>query len=446
MPRVGQKKSAKTRVSPVAKTVTEFIHLVETIRDPWDQEHRDPIGLWFRGIRKSNWPLLPKLYRHLDFDAAVGEAEDDIREDFIRRAPSLSSYQPSNAWEWYFLMQHYGAPTRLLDWTENGLMGLYFAVKDSESLQDAAVWLIDPWWLNQQVTGKTEVLPPGSAGLAQADTKRYRPWLPDRFDPKKHLRKKLPIAVFPNYFDRRIAAQRSCFTIHGVLRDPLETIFPSADDHLAKITIPAYTTESIKEELDEFGIDEVAIYPDLQGLGVSVSNAFIEKRTFLPHEGICTRLGQSQIHGVGVFAIKKIKKGTELFPEDSDEMRWIDAALLPKHKHLRQFYDAFAVEKDGKYGCPQHFSRLTMSWYLNDPAPGTTPNVRCDDNFEFWALRDIQKNEELTVDSDTYSEHNKKKDPRLAKASKTANARSWPLAADRILCSSPTVAVLVLKP
>ena len=65
-----------------------------------------------------------------------------------------------------------------------------------------------------------------------------------------------------------------------------------------------------------------------------------------------------------------------------------------------------------------------MSWYLNDPAPGTMPNVRCDDNFEFWALRDIQKNEELTVDSDTYSEHNKKKDSRLVKASKTANARS----------------------
>jgi len=409
MGRVAQNASRKASAHHVAKSVTEFIHAVEAIKEPWDDKHRDPVGLWFRGIRKSTWPLLPKLYRHLSDEISVGEAEDDIREDFIRRAPSLSSYQPSNAWEWYFLMQHYGAPTRLLDWTENALMGLYFAVRDAEGLQDAAVWVIDPWWLNGQVLGKAEVLPPGSAGLAKADTERYRPWLPDRFDPKKHLRKKLPIAVFPNYFDRRIAAQRSCFTIHGVLRDPLETTFGARGDHLTKITIPAFVAESIKDELDDFGIDEVAIYPDLQGLGVSVTDAFIEKRTFLPHEGICTRLAPSPIHGVGVFAIRKIQKGTPLFPEDIDEMRWIDGKKVPKRKHLRQFYADFAVEKDGKYGCPQHFTRLTMSWYLNDPPPGCLPNVRCDENYDFWALRDIQKDEELTVDTTVYSEHKKKK-------------------------------------
>jgi hypothetical protein len=81
------------------------------------------------------------------------------------------------------------------------------------------------------------------------------------------------------------------------------------------------------------------------------------------------------------------------------------------NKQLTQFYDDFAVVKNGKdgrperYGCPRRFDCLTTSWYLNDPKPGDRPNVRCDENYDFLALRDIKEGEELTVDSTTYSDH-----------------------------------------
>ena len=311
-------------------------------------------------------------------------------------------------------MQHYSAPTRLLDWTEDPQIALYFAVKNSKGYHDAAVWLLDPWRLNEMVIGEDEVLPPGSDGLSNADILKYKAWLPDRFDAKQRLKKKLPIAVFPNQFDRRISAQRSCFTVHGAQKDSLEKLFPRSQKLFAKIIIPAYAAEDLRGELEDNAIDEATIYPDLEGLGKCVAN-WLPEREDTPHDNLYTRLMPSKIEGVGVFAITDIKKGTVLFSGDSDEMRWVRASNLPKKPALREFYKRFAVVKRDKKGrpkwyvCPPNFHRLTMSWYINDPKPKEKPNVICDENYDFRAARNIKEGTELTVDSTTYSEHEKPK-------------------------------------
>src|ERR1017187_230672 len=160
-----------------ANTLRQFMKRIQAISKAWETKKDGSPNLWYRGSRKSSWALVPKLYRPNGPAKKLLQTEDEIREEFVRRAPGLIAYRPENAWEWYFLMQHYSAPTRLLDWTEVPLVGLYFAVKDTEGLQDAAVWVLDAWLLNKRVLGKSEVLPPGSAGLSTKDVRKYNAWL-----------------------------------------------------------------------------------------------------------------------------------------------------------------------------------------------------------------------------------------------------------------------------
>jgi len=59
--------------------------------------------------------------------------QEEAREELMVRAPALSDAIPGgdDLWDWYFPMQHFGAPTRLLDRTEGAVIALYFAVKDN---------------------------------------------------------------------------------------------------------------------------------------------------------------------------------------------------------------------------------------------------------------------------------------------------------------------------
>jgi len=122
----------------------------------------------------------------------------------------------------------------------------------------------------------------------------------------------------------------------------------------------------------------------------------------MPHYGVYARLQPSRIHDVGVFAIRAIPKGTYIFPEDDDELVWIDQESLANlSAEERRLYDDFCIIRGKEYGCPQSFNKLTPVWYLNE---SSTPNLAADLDYRFYALRDIEKGEELTVDYATYSD------------------------------------------
>ncbi len=130
------------------------------------------------------------------------------------------------------------------------------------------------------------------------------------------------------------------------------------------------------------------------------------------HAGVYVRLQKSDIHGIGVFAIRDIPKGTDIFPDDNSEVVWHkieDLNLNRLPESVRRLYEDFClIQNKGRlYGCPKNFNLMTVPWYLNH---SKKPNVRCDKDYRFFASEDIPAGTELTVDYETYNDFRKKPD------------------------------------
>lgn len=123
-----------------------------------------------------------------------------------------------------------------------------------------------------------------------------------------------------------------------------------------------------------------------------------------PHEGVFCRLSPSSIHGVGVFAVLPIPKGTVLFERadaagldvfvDDQEIQFLPPAI-------KKLYTDFCVLGEGhKWACPKTLDDISVGWYVNNNE--VNPNISIID-WEYKALRDIAVGEEITVSYDSYS-------------------------------------------
>ena len=263
----------KTDPKPI-ETVEQYLGAVREIRDEWADEDKF-WKLWFRGQACESWDLKPKLYRRDDIALEqVLREEEEFRHEFERRGIQLIDDErfPKTDFEWYFLMQHYGAPTRLLDWTDGALMGLYFAVahrfskSDPDGKKDAAVWALDPEWLNKRTFTKKDDM----EGVALPEWGAALKCLPEKFEDKK-LRRKYPLAIDPTHVARRLAVQRSRFTIHGSVVNGLEEISSRyKNSRLRKIVVGRNSVKSIRKDLETCGISVTTLFPDLAGLGLEL--------------------------------------------------------------------------------------------------------------------------------------------------------------------------------
>jgi hypothetical protein len=258
------------------QTLKEYISLVEGLR----VTRKGPI--WYRGCGKVTHKLKPSLYRHKGSKTIDNFMclEKLLLARFQQRSIPFHSRSLSDPWDWIFLMQHYGVPTKLLDWSESPLMALFFAVTSARhSLDsrgriifssDASIWFLDPEGWNKRAV---ELKSFAGAVLTTDDP------LAGAYKPIGDIKtmKKLPIAIYGAHNSQRIVAQRGVFVCFGKDTRPMELMYEKegfAADCLMKLTITKDNLPHMYEALKRHGITDSVVFPDLDGLSREIKREY----------------------------------------------------------------------------------------------------------------------------------------------------------------------------
>ncbi len=284
----------------VIKSIEEYLSVIKNISCKEE-------STWFRGQSNASFNLIPSGLRTLrpiedirgneitdgqysrsEGDKVTGLNIDRIFARFKEESLAFMNCKtPSNDFEWLFLMQHYGAPTRLLDWSTNSLVGLYFAMPDSftideesgyhDSIEDeflnngisekgAAVFIINPNKINDEsiavkINGKIDTIKEPIDLNLEKNIEFWKYYL----KPMQNGSAYSPICIIPPHKDQRMVNQSSVFTLHGSNIWSLDyyTVFKPL---IYKIFIPYRYISEIKAELRGRDITHKFIYPGLDGL------------------------------------------------------------------------------------------------------------------------------------------------------------------------------------
>lgn len=278
----------KLEVHPVG-TLTDFTQAIEKLATASKTAHPEApfANNWYRGTaRAKTYRLEPHLYRHPEKKKIVDllKLEKEMRDHFSRHSilhefGKLGSLTKA-AYELAFYMQHYGVPTRLLDWTYNPYIALFFALSDSNVTpsQGAAVWVLDPTLWNSVALAEVDK-EWGNGGPVFPSIKIVESYFPD-WDRSElipadvaHNMYDLPIAVLGSSSSARIFAQKGAFTCFGKKISPMEKTYETGgfpDGALTQILVPPDKIAPMLEMLLSIGYTDSVSYPDVHGLVLEI--------------------------------------------------------------------------------------------------------------------------------------------------------------------------------
>jgi hypothetical protein len=262
-------------VSGQVKRVVDDTYEEISVRS-WDSARRELQrfnSAWaFRGHAESGWVLETSLEREPDFKGArfpLEVAEDRMLRDFQRRAHHFIAGPliPRDDLEWLAMMQHYGAPTRLLDWTRSPFVAAYFALERAAG-DRAAVWCVQQEWC---LAASRQILRAAHPELLLM----VNPSDKDVFE--NYIRPgdlKLVVPVEPFRLNERMTTQQGLFTCAGDANtsflDNLRALGPELPKKLVKIEISTAVRAEALEELNQVNINRATLFPGIDGLAQSL--------------------------------------------------------------------------------------------------------------------------------------------------------------------------------
>jgi hypothetical protein len=221
------------RIGPVG-SVQEFMEKI------WSEPSKpDTSKRIFRG-QADEWDLLPRLFRADKQPQEFESIEEKLLAEFKARSPYLLPSTPSDPLDWLSLAQHHGLPTRLLDWSSNPLMALFFAV-ESPGAPKPTVWIYDATQ-KQLDDGKNL----GSVQGLEVTT---------ILEPVRH--------------SQRVAAQAGWHTVHHAFSEDKSALVRPLNKtdgdsgRLVLVSVHPNTTKGVRRELRDMGIHNATVYADL---------------------------------------------------------------------------------------------------------------------------------------------------------------------------------------
>ncbi len=267
----------------------DFLERLDAARDHlgYPRDWSGTTECYFRGEYDEHFHLTPSLFRttvpkEVHAKDYWYELESDFFFEFRARARETHGLVMSS-WDVLFAMQHYGVPTRLLDWTEVFGVALFFALdgyvaRPTGAAPDApevnpAIWVMNPYRLNQWAWTpeddgiEQDLIAPRILGWDESEKTYYdydELLLEDAID-WAH-----PVALYPEKRNARLHIQRASFTIHGhdtrPLNVQLDEDMKNASHILQKIPLPKAAIPDALRFLRQAGISRSQIYPELDGL------------------------------------------------------------------------------------------------------------------------------------------------------------------------------------
>jgi hypothetical protein len=173
-------------------------------------------------------------------------------------------------------MQHHSIPTRLLDWTENPFVALYFALsnvartKVGKPHNDVVVWMSDPVEWNRASLAHISF---GEGVLDQTST-QIGSYKPGSLFANMFVN---PVMMYGTHNSPRIVAQRGVFALFGQGAESMESVFQSGsfpETALQRMIIKRDLVLEFFNSLRRKGISDSVVYPDLFGLSLELRRLF----------------------------------------------------------------------------------------------------------------------------------------------------------------------------